>query len=76
MLTIKKFMLLVACTIVLTTICYANWGTTKYGGNEYGTGRWGTSVSTPSEAGFLLLESSGDKLLLESGVTDALLLEG
>ena len=43
MYTIKKFILLVACTIVLTTICYANYGSTKWGGEQYGVGKWGTT---------------------------------
>ena len=62
--------------LLFATIAYANWGATKYGGQQWGSGKWGTSSAAPAQAGFLLLESSGDKLLLESGVTDALLLEG
>lgn len=60
MCSIKKFIILVACTIVLTTICYANWGTTKWGGEQFGSGHWGVTSELPDTYWFSTYTETSD----------------
>jgi hypothetical protein len=70
----KYFIALVIIFMVVSVMA----GTIRLGGDKTIFFKFETTSdpSPPPESGFLLLESSGDKLLLESGTTDALLLEG
>jgi hypothetical protein len=40
---IKKFILFVVFTTVVCATVYANWGSTRYGGEQFGIGKWGTT---------------------------------
>lgn len=44
---IKKIILLVIFSFIISTVVYANWGATKWGSEQFGIGRYGLTGELP-----------------------------